>query len=285
MDELQMLNNVAIYIDYENVYKSMAKQHKNLLREGFFEKIQKWCKGKKMRIVKIAAYCNFDNVDLHESYHQTLLQEYGVLTVHTSNRGKNYADMQISIDAINDMYLNKNIDQFIVMSNDKDMSPLLNTIKSNKRKAILLTAGGSFDYALCNVPDEHIAIDRILGEKITELYIERYHLKIVSNIEDYYKSQDPISKQLEIEYCATNQMGYRHIMKYEIFNIFGILQEKGIIFVFSYEFRGKTYNGIAPVSMKGTLIENKILEERDIFRYDFMERVNGLYNKIAQNEN
>lgn len=48
MDELQMLNNVAIYIDYENVYKSMAKQHKNLLREGFFEKIQKWCKGKKI---------------------------------------------------------------------------------------------------------------------------------------------------------------------------------------------------------------------------------------------
>ena len=284
MDTLQTLNNVAIYIDYENVYKTLAVQNKNLLREGFFEKIQCWCKSKQMRIVKIVAYCNFDNPDLHESFHQTLLQEYGVLTIHTSNRGKNYADMQISIDAINDMYLNKNIDQFIIMSNDKDMSPLLNTIKSNKRKAILLTVGDSFDYALCNVPDEHISIDDIFKEEIQELYIERYHNKILCNIEDYYTSQGNITKQLEMEYCVANHMSYRHIMRYEILNIFNILQNQNKLFVYTYNFRGKDYYALAPLSLKEILIKSQILNEENIVHYDFISRIEGLYEKIAQND-
>lgn len=283
MDNLQILNNVAIYIDYENVYKTLAVQHKNLLREGFFEKIQSWCKSKKMRVVKIVAYCNFDNTDMHESYHQTMLQEYGVLTVHTSNRGKNYADMQISIDAINDMYLNQNIDQFIIMSNDKDMSPLLNTIKSNKRKAILLTVGDSYDYALCNVPDEHISIEEIWKEKINELYIERVHQKIIENIEEYYYNQNPICKQLELEYCITNQMTYRHIMKYELLNIFHILQDSNLLFIYEYDFRQKCFYGVGVSSLREELINANLFDKNKIIHYNFAVRIDELYNKVAQN--
>lgn len=281
MDKLQELNNVAIYIDYENVYKTLALQYKNLLREGFFEKIQKWCKSKGMRVVKIAVYCNFDNADLHESYHQTLLQEYGILTVHTSNRGKNYADMQISIDAINDMYLNHNIDQFIIMSNDKDMSPLLNTIKSNKRKAILLTVGDSYDYALCNVPDEHITIDEILKESIEELYLERSNSKILKNIEEFYCNQNPLRKQLELEYCIKNQMSYRHIMQYELLNIFDILQNQNQLFIYEYNFRGNSCYGIATSSIENQLISGGIAQKQNIIHYDFRSRITALYDKVS----
>jgi uncharacterized LabA/DUF88 family protein len=281
MDSLQLLNNVAIYIDYENVYKTLASQEKNLLREGFFEKIQNWCRAKKMRIIKIVAYCNFDNSDMHESYHQTMLQEYGVLTVHTSNRGKNYADMQISIDAINDMYLNQNIDQFIIMSNDKDMSPLLNTIKSNKRKVILLTVGSSYDFALCNVPDEHIPIEEILKEKIDKLYIEKTYPKILENIEDYYSNQSPITKQLELGYCISNQMTFRHIMKYELLNIFHILQSDDKLFIYEYEFRGKPYYGIAVSSMREDLISMDFIKREKIVHYDFETKVKELYKNIS----
>ena len=82
---------------------------------------------------------------MYDSYHQSKLQEYGVETVHTSNRGKNYADMQLAIDVLNQMYLNENIDEFIIISNDKDMSPLINTIKANKRKAVLITANDNYE--------------------------------------------------------------------------------------------------------------------------------------------
>lgn len=285
MDNLYEMNNVAIYIDYENVYKTLAIHHKNLIREGFFEKIQFWCKTKRMRIVKIVAYCNFDNEDLHESYHQTLLQEYGILTVHTSNRGKNYADMQISIDAINDMYLNHNIDQFIVMSNDKDMSPLLNTIKSNKRKAILLTVGDFYDNAIVNVPDEHFEIDEILRIRLDAKYVDKIELRIIQNICEFYSKPNHEFKKLELEYCIKNQMFHNHIMKYELLNIFDSFQNANKIFLYTY-YHGKNqkqYYGIAPVSAKEMLISNNVISEANIVKYDFITKINELYNKLCEN--
>lgn len=280
MDNNVIMNNVAIYIDYENVYKSLAVQYKNLLREGFFEKMQQWCKNRQLRIVKIVAYCNFDNEDLHESYHQTLLQEYGVSTIHTSNRGKNYADMQIAIDAINDMYLNQNIDQFIIMSNDKDMSPLLNTIKSNKRKSILLTVGDTYDYALCNVPDEHISIDEIFSVDYEDnLYITRYENRILGNISKFY-GEPPYNRKLELEYCIRNQMCHNHIMKYELLNIFKLLQEKNQIFFFHYMYNGKECTGVAPTTVQSNCSEDEFINNEDIFNYDFGSQITNLYDKV-----
>lgn len=71
------LYNVALFIDYENVYKNLLKENRNIIRDGFFEKIREWCRQNNRRLVKIAVYCNYDNEDLHESYHQSLLQSYG----------------------------------------------------------------------------------------------------------------------------------------------------------------------------------------------------------------
>lgn len=193
--------------------------------------------------------------------------------------------MQISIDAINDMYLNQNIDQFIIMSNDKDMSPLLNTIKSNKRKAILLTVGTSYDYALCNVPDEHISIEEIWKEQIKELYLNKFHKKILENIEDYYINQNPLNKQLELEYCISNQMAYRHIMKYELLNIFRILQDEGELFIYEYEFRQKSYYGVSTSSIREKLINSNLINKDKIIKYNFTTRIDDLYEKVAQINN
>lgn len=278
--------NVAIYIDYENIYKTLLKERKNLLREGFFESISKWCRDQNLRIVKIVAYCNFDNEDLYKSYHQTILQEYGVNTVHTSNRGKNYSDLQISIDAINDMYLNHNIDEFIIMSNDKDMSPLLNTIKSNKKKAILLTVGETYDYALCNVPDEHITLENIL-EKVDEssLYIHRIEDKVHENVQMYVREQLNLFarteefKKFELNYAVENQVKYKHIMDYEMYHIFQILYEKHRIFIYRYDFRQKTFYGVASYEQMQEMIDKNIIQEEDIkTQFDFDYYINKCYD-------
>lgn len=98
--------NVAVFIDYENVYKALLEEKTNVLRLAFFEKLRKWCSEHQRRVVRIVVYCNFDNMDLHESFHQSVLQSYGVETVHTSNQGKNYADLKITIDVLSSMYSN-----------------------------------------------------------------------------------------------------------------------------------------------------------------------------------
>lgn len=154
--------NVALFIDYENVCKTLLKQYTNVIREGFFEKFRQWCKNHGRRVVKIAVYCNFDIKDLYESHHQSLLQSYGVETIHTSNQGKNYADLKIAIDVLNSMYTNDNIDEFILMSNDKDMTPLLNTLRLNKRKASIITTGDDYNHALCEFADEQITFEEII---------------------------------------------------------------------------------------------------------------------------
>lgn len=282
------LYNVAIYIDYENVYKSLLNQRKNLLRLGFFEKIHTWCRNKGLRIVKIIAYCNFDNKDLMESRHQTRLQEYGVNTIHTSNRGKNYADIQITIDALNDMYINDNIDEFIIMSNDKDMSPLLNTIKLNKRKVTLLTVGRNFDFALCNVPDEHITLNDILNiEPDVDLYINRVEDDIQDNIDKYAKSNldgtihsKSTFKHIEIKYYVENQINYSSIMIYELYNILKNLYNKNIIFMYRYAFRGSKFDAIMPTKFKTEAINNKIINQDDIiYSYDFDSLINKCYDE------
>lgn len=282
------LYNVAIYIDYENVYKTLLNQRKNLLRLGFFEKLHKWCRNKGLRIVKIIAYCNFDNRDLMESRHQTRLQEYGINTVHTSNRGKNYADLQITIDALNDMYINDNIDEFIIISNDKDMSPLLNTIKLNKRKVTLLTVGQNFDFALCNVPDEHITLNDILKiEPDQVLYINRVEDDIQDNIEKYAKSNlddtiksKSIFKHIEIKYYVENQINYSSIMEYELYNILKNLYNKNIIFMYQYTYRNSKFDAIMPTKYKTEAINNKIIELNDIINYyDFDSLINRSYDE------
>ena len=284
------LYNVAIYIDYENVYKTLLGQYKNLLRLGFFEKIQKWCRNKSLRIVKIIAYCNFDNKDLLESRHQTRLQEYGVNTVHTSNRGKNYADLQITIDALNDMYINENIDEFIIMSNDKDMSPLLNTIKLNKRKVTLLTVGQSFDFAMCNVPDEHITLDDILSiEMDGDLYILRVENDVKENIENYAKSNLDASikkktafKHIEIKYYVENQDTYSSIMEYELYNMLKNLYKKKAISIYRYTYSNTTFYAIMPTAYVHKAISSKIISKQDMIdNYDFDIIINKSYEYYA----
>jgi predicted nuclease of predicted toxin-antitoxin system len=284
------LYNVAIYIDYENVYKTLLGECKNLLRLGFFEKIQKWCKLKNLRIVKIIAYCNFDNKDLMESRHQTRLQEYGVNTVHTSNRGKNYADLQITIDALNDMYINENIDEFIIMSNDKDMSPLLNTIKLNKRKVTLLTVGHSYDFALCNVPDEHITLDDILSiEMDGDLYIQRVENAVKDNLENYAKSNLEAAinkkasfKHIEIKYYVENQDTYSSIMEYELYNMLKNLYEKKALTVYRYIYANSTFYAIMPTAYLEMAIKNEIISKDDVVdSYDFDSLIKRSYEYYA----
>lgn len=65
--DVEEFHNVAVFIDYENIYKTLLPEHKNLLRMGFFEKLRDWCKVNNQRTVKIVSYCNYDNNDLYES--------------------------------------------------------------------------------------------------------------------------------------------------------------------------------------------------------------------------
>lgn len=184
------MRNTIIYIDYENIHQTLLHENRNLFRIGFFEKLKKWCDKNNLRILDIIAYCNFDLKDLYESHHQTKLQEYGINTIHTSNKGKNFADLKITTDLLEVMYNNNNVEGFILISNDKDMTPLISQVKKYKEFIYLITAGSNFDSSLPNFPDKHIHIDEIEKIDVDSLIIDKIDNDILESLKKIYPTKN-----------------------------------------------------------------------------------------------
>lgn len=279
------LYNVALFIDYENVYKNLLEEERNVIRDGFFEKIREWCRKNKRRLVKIAVYCNYDNEDLHNSYHQSLLQSYGVESIHTSNQGKNFADLQITIDVLTAMHLNDNIDEFMIMSNDKDMTPLLNNIRYNKRKVSVITVGDKYNDAICSFSDEQIKYEDIFKEHVEHSYIKTLEEKINRNLYTLFNKNksnhmaaptNPFS-HIKLEFFAKNQMKQCCLMLYEVYNCIRILAEDGKLAFYKYIYDNKQHIGICPTEEKGYLKEHQNIKDEDFSCIDMEQYVKNSY--------
>lgn len=278
--------NVAVYVDYENVHKALLKQRKNALRLGFFEKLRAWCKEQNKRVVQTTVYCNFDNSDLYQSHHQTMLQNYGVETIHTSNQGKNYADLKISIDVLTSMYLNENIDEFIIVSNDKDMTPLLNAIRANKRNAYVVTVGDEYNHTICEFADKHVTADEICRTQVEHLIIEDVEVKIWNSVKKFitynikkYSSLEPYSHYSLHHYIDKNT-GFYNIPKYELYNIFKNFYDEKKIILYWYAYGTQKYQALIPTDEKQTCIDLHILKESDIIEnLNFDEIIEQEYKK------
>jgi uncharacterized LabA/DUF88 family protein len=289
--------NVVIYVDYENVHKTLLKEHKNLLGMGFFEKLTKWCEENNMRIMDIIVYCNFDLKDLYESNHQTKLQEYGIETVHTSNKGKNFSDLKITADLLEQMHTNNNIDGFILISNDKDMTPVIKAVKKYKEFIYLIVCGNEYDKSLLNFPDKIINIDNIEKILITEdLEIEKYYKSIYNNLHEYLiiKHKDYITNNKNIvhhglDFYINKSFSHFNIMKYEFANIIKQLVEEEAMMVYNYKYYDsrmkcdQTGVAILTSELKQIYIDGNIITESNIIaNYDFDAMINKLYESYIK---
>lgn len=287
LDHHNAVSNVAVFIDYENVHRTLLKQHTNLLHLAFFEKLRKWCSEHNRRVVRIVVYCNFDNNDLYESYHQSTLQNYGVETVHTSNQGKNYADLKLTIDVLTAMYLNDNIDEFFIMSNDKDMTPLLNAIRANKRNVSIITAGETYNPSISQFADNHLELEEIctveIEHKIIDTIANRYWEKFGSYIDSQIKKHSETGSftHSEVMYVLSNEKKYSKIMDYELASIFKDAYDANKIFFYNYKYRETNCVALAPSCKRDTMVAEKIISETDIIdNYDIQQCIDDLYAKV-----
>lgn len=284
------LYNVALFIDYENVYLNLLKENRNVIRDGFFEKIREWCKKNHRRLVKIAVYCNFDNEDLHNSFHQSLLQSYGVESIHTSNQGKNFADLQITIDVLNAMHLNHNIDEFMIMSNDKDMTPLLNSIRYNKRKVSVITVGTKYNDAICSFSDEQIKYEEVIKHPVASTYIAFLEDKIEKNLcntfernkSKYIDDSAKLFQHIGLEYFCEMQMKQCNLMIYEVYNCIKSLQDKQKAAFYCYNYKATNFIGICPYQVQDYFKSIFHMEDSDFIQMDMESKVSDLYAKYRK---
>ena len=205
---------------------------------------------------------------MYNSHHQSLLQNYGVDTIHTSNQGKNYADLKLTIDVLNSMYSNNNIDEFIIMSNDKDMTPLLNTIRENKRKATVLTTGENYNKTICSFSDEQIKFEDIMVTECESLDVESIEANFIDGIKNFliakyadYKSESSTKPypHYGIEYNIEKQSSHFNLMDYEL--------------------AGKVLVALTLKSLKSDFLSSGIIRNTDIVDFDINKFVLDTYDK------
>ena len=217
----------------------------------------------------IKVYCNFDIDDLYQSHHQSKLQEYGIETYHTSNKGKNYSDLKITTDLLEELYENSNIDGFIIISNDKDMTPLIKIIKRYKEFVYLLTNQNSYDINLRNFPDEIYILEetvfKIKEEKIKNEIknYKKYEENIVKSLEDYVDNTR-VLKNRDLEYIIKSNIPYFKLPNYEILYHYKNAVQNLKLEVYKYKYNEKDLYSVYPTSKKEVYLNNNLFVEGDI---------------------
>lgn len=263
----------AVFIDYENIYCSLLREFKNVINMNFFPKFSLWCEKNGRKLCKKIAYCNFDYIDLSASHHQTLLNSLGIQSVHTSNNGKNCADLQIAVDVMECMHNYPEIDEYIIISNDKDMIPVLNSITMHGKIATFITVGNNYDGMVANFANNHIGIDSILEESAPNYLVEHTGERMMALLEEsFLKHIHTHDYKTKSHYTLDRLVSafskrYR-IMTYEIANILKALYEDGKICFAEYRYYNHSYITVIPNNLKADAVGAKWMKEADI-KHDF----------------
>ncbi len=145
-----------------------------------------------LKIIDIIVFGNFEK-DAASVKLQTVLRTLGIQTRHSSNNGKNSSDLELTVNALRDLYKNPNIDFFVTISSDRDIIPLLKEIKYENKIAYLISTKNGFNPTVIKYADYH------------------------EYLEDIFKLQPP-----------DNSVANRSVVNYEFDNRDELLEEIGI---------------------------------------------------------
>lgn len=244
-------SNAILLIDYENTHYNFIDNYQNVFELNFFTKLKKYLNENGYEILDSIAYCNFDIKDMYNSYHQTKLHQLGIDTRHTTNNGKNYADVQITADAVELVHTNENIDCIFLISNDKDMTPLIKAVKKTNVAINLVLFKDNYDNVLLEYPNAHFFIEDILDIELEQSKVTKIKEDICDNLVKYMDSKNPPGATTpflySIEKFMESSVSWFKLFEYEVIRNLSELEKENKIFVYTYQMNGsgKEYIGIS----------------------------------------
>jgi hypothetical protein len=159
------LTGAGCYVDYENIFELIKHHGFNPIELNFFGVVLDRLRNDfKLNIIECIAYCNFERKEL-QGRHQSILQGMGVQTRHTANNGKNSGDLELTADALRSLYKNPAIEVFIIISSDRDIIPLIKSIKYENRKSWIISTRNGFNQSVIRYADHHEYIEDIFNLK------------------------------------------------------------------------------------------------------------------------
>jgi uncharacterized LabA/DUF88 family protein len=154
--------NTCVYVDYENIANQLEAYGKNVMQIKFFENIKSYLESKQnLNIIDYIVYTNFDSSKFANSNHQTYLQSLGLQTRHTSNKGKNSADLELTVDALRTLYKYSNIEVFVIISCDRDFIPLIKAIKMENKITYIISTKNGFNEVVATYADQNEYIENL----------------------------------------------------------------------------------------------------------------------------
>ena len=166
---LFIVSNVAIYIDYDNIYIMLEKYYEkgtDDLRVEIISKIKK--KFETDKIITFKAFADFSRINnIINRFQKSQIE---LRHIYSSKEGrKNASDIALTIDVIKSLYVKSNIEKYVIVSSDSDMLPIINELRFHGKEVFVIYS----DLNSVNNYDEYL--DEKEYEKIeTLLGVDKY---------------------------------------------------------------------------------------------------------------
>ncbi len=159
--------DVAVFIDFENVYVSVRDK---LDANPNFEAIMDRCNDLG-RVVIARAYADWYRYPRITSalYANSIEPMYVPTYYYDKDMGrtgraiKNSVDMNLCIDVMKTLYTNSNISKFVLATGDRDFIPLVNSVRQQGKEVIVIGIGGAASTHLAQSADEFIFYEQLIG--------------------------------------------------------------------------------------------------------------------------
>ncbi len=160
--------DVAVFIDFENVYVSIRDK---LDANPNFETIMDRCNDLG-RVVVARAYADWYRYPrVTSALYANGIEPMYVPTYYydkemgrTGRAIKNSVDMNLCIDAMKTLYTTTNIEKFVLATGDRDFIPLVNSIRQQGKEVIIIGIGGAASAHLAQSADEFIFYEQLVGK-------------------------------------------------------------------------------------------------------------------------
>ncbi|NJP05909.1 MAG: NYN domain-containing protein [Chloroflexaceae bacterium] len=168
MSQEQNQHDVAVFIDFENVYVSVRDK---LDANPNFESIMDRCNDLG-RVVIARAYADWYRYPrITSALYANGIEPIYVPTYYydkemgrTGRAIKNSVDMNLCIDAMKSLFMHTNIRKFALVTGDRDFIPLVNSIRQQGKDVIVIGIGGAASTHLAQSADEFIFYEQLIGK-------------------------------------------------------------------------------------------------------------------------
>lgn len=151
------MGDVGLFWDVENIQPSLFT----------IDDLVQYCEGYGRAVIR-RAFADWIKVS-RELSKNLVKSHFELYHIPHSKSFKNSSDIMMAVNSTNTLLLYPNIDYYIIVSNDKDFRSLIQILRMNGKRVILVCIPSKTSTELLEMVDEFVDINKLTSEEQTEL--------------------------------------------------------------------------------------------------------------------